>query len=155
MADSRLVFSIFADDIRQEVDGKVTHVGVYQGGMNVTGIPPVVLPKLAISTYIHTPLEQPFQDMELDLVLDDEVVQHVDTPRAQLANALATARAVPGSKEIGFNIVMVLQPFVLGKRGILRMKAKLDGQELVGNGLRIEFVKQPEAELPAAIAIAQ
>ena len=76
----------------------------------------------------------------VDLLLDDEVIQHVDSPTLQLQGAYDQAKAVPGATEIGFNIVMVLQPFLIAKPGKLRVRARLDGQELTGNNLRIAFV---------------
>jgi hypothetical protein len=41
--------TIFCDDIRQEVGGKFTYVGVYSGFMFVQGAFPVVLPKLCFA----------------------------------------------------------------------------------------------------------
>jgi hypothetical protein len=41
-------YSIFCDDIRQEIDGKVTYVGVYSGAMAIRAKLPIVLPKFCI-----------------------------------------------------------------------------------------------------------
>jgi len=149
MPKSRTILSLFADDIRQEMDGKVTYVGVYQGGMNVNGVPPAVLPKLAISTYIHMPIDERFKTMSLDLMLDNELINHIDVPPEHVLSAGVSAAAQPGEfREITFNAVMVLQPLVLTKGGILRVNAKLDGEELVGNGLRIGFVAPVTTGIP-------
>src|SRR5437763_16850721 len=48
-------FSVFCDDLRQEVDGKRTLVGAYMAAMNVTGTLPASLPKLAIAVTFFEP----------------------------------------------------------------------------------------------------
>ena len=56
MADERpWGFSIFCDDLRQEVDGKRTLVGTYMGEMNIYGTLPALLPKLVIATTFYEP----------------------------------------------------------------------------------------------------
>jgi hypothetical protein len=40
--------TIFCDDVRQEIAGKWTYVGVYDGDMIIAGKPPVVLPRLSL-----------------------------------------------------------------------------------------------------------
>ncbi len=42
-------FVIFCDDIREEVRGKLTIVGVYGAEMTIFGAAPVVLPKLCVA----------------------------------------------------------------------------------------------------------
>src|SRR5262249_39756655 len=47
-------YTIFCDDIRIEVGGKLTYVGVYTGRMFVHGSFPVTVPKLALGiTYMQ------------------------------------------------------------------------------------------------------
>src|ERR1700675_16626 len=42
-------YTIFCDDIRQEIGGKFTYVGVYSGFMFIQPSFPVVLPKLCLA----------------------------------------------------------------------------------------------------------
>lgn len=46
--------ALFCDDVRQEVNGKVTYVGVYGPDMLVTRFP-VTLPKLCVATFVSVP----------------------------------------------------------------------------------------------------
>src|SRR4030095_11746465 len=41
--------TIFCDDIRQEVGGKFSYIGVYSGQMIIHGTCPVTLPKLCLA----------------------------------------------------------------------------------------------------------
>jgi hypothetical protein len=43
-------YTTFCDDIRFEVDGKVSLIGSYNGVMNIRGEFPATLPKFAMST---------------------------------------------------------------------------------------------------------
>lgn len=50
---------IFCDDIREEIGGKLTYVGVYGSSMVISAVAPVVLPQLcaAVSLRIAPPVE--------------------------------------------------------------------------------------------------
>jgi hypothetical protein len=39
--------TIFCDDLRQETSGKITIVGAYSGGMQITGEMPVIIPRFS------------------------------------------------------------------------------------------------------------
>lgn len=143
MPSTPVIFSIFSDDVRQEMDGKVSLIGVYQGGMNVNGVPPVGLPKLVVSTYILLPPDQRLESMSMQLTFGDQVLQDMQLTQSQLKEAAASAKSVPGIQELGINAVVVLQPFVIARNGVLQVKGVLDGENLIGNGLSINFTAPP------------
>lgn len=68
---------IYADDLRQEIDGKLTIVGMYQAQMLVPAFP-ITLPKLAVLMTAVTPAEQPFGKVTLQLLKDDEILQSLE-----------------------------------------------------------------------------
>ena len=43
--------TIFCDDIRSEIDGKISLIGCYTGRMMIGGEFPVILPKLGLSIH--------------------------------------------------------------------------------------------------------
>jgi hypothetical protein len=47
---------VFCDDVRREIDGKLTLVGVYSGNLTVFGGFPAVLPRLCVVTWLNGPL---------------------------------------------------------------------------------------------------
>jgi hypothetical protein len=47
---------VFCDDVRREIDGKLTLVGVYSSNLTVFGGFPAVLPKLCVVTWLNGPL---------------------------------------------------------------------------------------------------
>lgn len=55
-------YTIFCDDIRHEITGKTTLVGVYNGQLIVSGILPVTLPQICAAITLRlTPPEQPLK----------------------------------------------------------------------------------------------
>lgn len=137
MSAERNIFCLFSDDIRQEVNGKVSLIGMYQGGMNIGGKLPVVLPKLAICAYINTPVDQPFKEVSIDLMLNDQVLQNVSPPEQSVQDMQDSTPQYSDSRMISLLMVLVLQPFNLTEEGRLFVRAKLDGKVLEGNALRI------------------
>lgn len=140
MSAERYIFCLFADDIRQEVNGKVSLIGMYQGGMNIVGPLPVALPKLVITAYINTPVDQPFQEVSVDLMLNDQVLQNVTPPVQSIKDLQNSAPQYSDSRMISMLMVLVLQPFNVTEEGRLYVKASLDGKVLEGNALRVRVV---------------
>jgi hypothetical protein len=140
MSAERNIFCLYADDIRHEVNGKVSLIGMYQGGMNVAGPLPVQLPKLVVSTYINTPLDQPFQEVSVDLMLNDQVLQNISPPAQSVKDMQDSVPQFADSHLISMLMVLVLQPFNVTEEGRLYVKAHLDGKVLESNALRVRVV---------------
>lgn len=146
MSVERNIFCLFADDIRHEVNGKVSLIGMYQGGMNVAGPLPVPLPKLVIQTYINTPLDQPFQEVSVDLMFNDQVLQNFSPPAQSVKDMQGNLPQFADSRLISMLMVLVLQPFNVTEEGRLYVRAHLDGEVLESNALRVRVVDAiPEA----------
>lgn len=71
---ARNLFTLFADDVRQEIGNKLTIVGVYQSQMLVPAFP-LTLPKLAIVMTATTPASEPFEEIRFQVLRDDTLVQ--------------------------------------------------------------------------------
>ncbi len=65
--------TIFCDDIRHELGGKLSCIGVYSGRLIVPDFP-VALPKLCVAVCALTSAERPFGDLVLRVLKDDEVL---------------------------------------------------------------------------------
>ncbi len=139
MSAERHIFCLFSDDIRHEINGKVSLIGLYQGGMNIAGQLPVPLPRLVISAYINTPVDQPFQDVNVDLMLNDQVLQNVTPPPQSVKDMQDSTPQYSDSRTISMLMVLVLQPFNVTEEGRLFVRATLDGKTLEGNALRIRL----------------
>lgn len=141
MSYERNIFCIFADDIRHEVDGKISLIGMYQGGMNIGGSLPALVPQLVITTYINTSIDQPFKEISIDLLLNDQVVQNLSPPPDAVQDMQHSIPHSSDSKMITMMMVLKLQPFNVIEEGRLFIRAKIDGTVLESNALRIRMVE--------------
>jgi hypothetical protein len=126
--------TIFCDDVRQEVNSKISLMGVWPPVILVHGTFPFIVPKLCMSVYFY-------ELQKLAFVREDEVPilvfgpgQTIDNPnlRAMVPVAskelidAATKEPTYGSQEplyaIG-NIILMAAPFVIQEPGWVRVRA--------------------------------
>lgn len=141
MSKERHIFCLFADDIRQEINGKVSLIGIYQGGMNVVGPVPQILPRLVISTYVDTPVDRPFGELSVDVMLDDKEMQNVTPPPQALEEMQTAARQDKEVKTVSMQMVFVLQPFQVNGNGKLWVRVRDNGEALESNPLKIQVLE--------------
>lgn len=113
LVPSRFLSVLFADDIRQEVGGKLTIVGVYQSKMLFSKLP-AVLPKLAVVMTAGTPASRPFQKLVFQLYRDEELIQSFELE----AETLPVPPAVPSGSDDGTQIIEAQFATVLGPLSI-------------------------------------
>ncbi len=148
MSTERNIFCMFADDIRHEVNGKISLIGMYQGGMNIGSSLPAVLPQLVITAYINTPVDHPFKEISIDLRLNEQVLQTLSPPPEAVQDMQDSTPPFADTRMITMMMVLKLQPFNVTEEGRLFVRAKIDGDVLEGNALRIRVVEPiPEPTL--------
>jgi hypothetical protein len=136
MRDERSVirgYTIFCDDIRHEVSGKVTYVGVYNGVIAPeNGELPIVLPKLCVSTTINwyeDELPAPPMTLKIFGPGSDEALSQVEFQFPDSADVIW----LPGEKSKDAFISISLQAAFTGitfrKQGALKVRAYGGGQE--------------------------
>lgn len=144
---SRFLSTTFCDDIRQEVGGKISLIGVYNGVMYVPQFP-VTLPKLWIMATLVTPHSEPPKSMKIRVTKNAEPLVDLDaTPEylQQLANSREPVVPMPaGSQRVITSLAQVcFAPLVIDGPCMLRVAADTDKGEVRGLGLQIQ--QQPEA----------
>jgi hypothetical protein len=104
-------FTIFCDDIRQEVGGKITYVGAYGGRLLVHGDFPVRLPKFALGiTYIQRRASFIQPSKFLVFLPGDSDDQPEDVTNS--ANSI-----------LAINSMIVLSPFEMKQPGHIKVRA--------------------------------
>jgi hypothetical protein len=148
-------YTTFCDDIRMELGGKITLVGVYGGQMVLAGPLPGVLPKLALHISYRQRYDRivlpvqfrvffPWDDPEKPMVIDipDEGVQSA----AQKARLLSERGGEVAFSNVTFQFSFV--PFVIMGTGVIRVRA-VRGDELVRlGGIEIIAPRVPAAPQP-------
>ena len=70
---------LFADDIRNEIGGKHSIIGVYNTALSLDSAQ-TLIPKLAISLNCYTDFDHPFKQLFVMVMLDDAVISQNELP---------------------------------------------------------------------------
>ncbi|HUM92029.1 MAG TPA: hypothetical protein PLM32_11720 [Candidatus Competibacter sp.] len=148
---ARHVETLFCDDIRHEINGKLSYIGVYSGTLFVP-VFPVTLPKLCISVKIVTPANEPLRSLTLRVLKDDEILQEIVFDKEQLVSASEVLVEL-SDEERRLRVQMpqfllAFSPLHLDKACTLRVRALADHEELRGVGLIIDQISTA-ADSPA------
>ncbi|MBV2234499.1 MAG: hypothetical protein KUL75_03030 [Sterolibacterium sp.] len=138
---NRHIQTIFCDDIRHELGGKLSFIGVYTGHLFVRAFP-VTLPKLCLALTAITPASQPFQKLDLRILKDEEILAEGSLDESMLSNVAAAAGEAdgPDGKENRvqvLNSLFVFSPFQIDAPCRLRVRAVTESGELKGLSLMI------------------
>lgn len=148
---TRHVETLFCDDIRHEINGKLSYIGVYSSALLVPALP-VTLPKLCISVKIVTPANEPLRSLTLRVLRDDEILQEIVFDKEQLVSASEVLVEL-SDEERRLRVQMpqfllAFSPLHLDKACTLRVRALADHEELRGVGLIIDQISTA-ADSPA------
>lgn len=136
-----LGYSIFCDDIRNEIGGKTTFVGTYDNEMYVHGDFPFLLPKFGIALR-YMELRGAYTDepvtFRIYLPGDDDGVPSFESPVTEIAKMREDLKAHPDADQtstrylkVGTNVV--LSPLVISRVGEIKVRAQC-GPETVKLG---------------------
>ena len=151
--------TIFCDDLRLEVDGKISLIGVYTGGMNVGAAFPVAIPKFAIFVTYHERMLAPLEPITVKILMEREegvdvlYEQSVDLTEAktkgpELASPVALDERLSAT---AFNVQFA--PLVIPGRCALKVRAYRGGEEIRLGALQIEGRVAEASGLPVTESI--
>jgi hypothetical protein len=143
---SRFGHTIFCDDIRNEVDGKVTFVGVYSGTM-IFGTPfPVQLPKFGIAvTLILAPDEDANYSFHVYLPGDEEGFPSIkfDSAFGAEEKNLPLPELIGDDPRLAVKLSGVFAPLVISGEGFIEVRA-INGEEYLRVGrLKVNSTDKP------------
>lgn len=137
---TRHVETLFCDDIRHEVGGKLSFIGVYSGGLFVQAFP-VTLAKLCLSVKIVTPADKPLRSLKLRVLKDEDMLQEIVVDEGQLAAASDSAEDI--TEELRkervhmAQFMLVFSPIQFEGPCTLRVRAQTEDSEHVGMALQV------------------
>ena len=118
-------YTIFCDDIRQEMGGKVSHMGIYGGKLIVNSPLPVTLPKLALAVHYFERPSESTESVTLQIYMPGEAdpITKVELPVIE-ARAQAPPQDTPESDPlIGVIGLIMVTPFEPKSEGLIRVRA--------------------------------
>lgn len=139
------VQTIFCDDIRQEVGGKLTYVGAYSGSMLAEQFP-IALPKFCIAVSLVVDAFPVDESVTICILRDAETLAEREVQARDLPGALNAAGSSDGTGSDRVQILtsfFVFSPLQIDTPCLLRVRVKIGDEELKGLGLGV-------AQLPAS-----
>ncbi len=143
MSNSPYIFCIYAEDVRQEITGQMSIIGVFQGGLRVP-VAPTHLPKLAIVANLRIPAEKVPSSVKLEVHRDGELLQTIEPPPEFLQSVTQQSGA---GRDEGYTMQFVVgfAGFPVPAAGKLEVRVTIDGVTLHGNSLEISVGDVPPA----------
>lgn len=136
----RQVTSLFSDDIRHEIGGKVSYIGVYNSALMMPSFP-ANLSKLCVTVKLLNPPSEPFKEAIFRVLKDEEILAEgviTGEETHKFSQAAGTDDGIdPENRLMAIQSIFVFSPLVVEGPCILRVRVIVDGAELKGSGLRI------------------
>lgn len=132
---NRFAHAIFCDDIRQELGGKFTFVGVYGSHLLVPKFPSI-LPKLCIVVNMATPVGQPFESLRFRVLKGDDTLAEGDFQ--QVAKATSELPDAKQGQVIRVATHAVFSPFKVDAPELVRVQILTGADEIQAGSLQID-----------------
>src|SRR5262249_34908188 len=129
----RFGYSIFCDDIRNEVGGKLSFIGCYNAVMFVQSQFPLLLPKFCVHFHIVSPSARPYRSIIARCYApetpDPILEEAIELPEAQeQAELVANLEANPlAPRRIVASASLIFAPLEIRDPGLFRVRALVDG----------------------------
>ncbi len=132
ISQTRWGFSIFCEDIREEVNNRTSWMGIFKGVIYVESSFPFFMPKLVvIVNYFEVP-EVHKEDLEFRIYsTDDAKVAEVKIKRSSLdAHFAANSLSENDEALISVEVPFIFLPMVVQKPGVLKVRMFDGAQEV-------------------------
>lgn len=128
--------ALFADDIREEKDDRLTLVGVMPDNLKVPGLPGM-LPKLAIFIRLNIPVSMDPQDAKVFLTDTSGTRNAVATFESDLVARGLSEAAEQGNNMGGVTMRMSASPFAVAKYGRVILEVEIGDECIQAGSLNI------------------
>lgn len=135
--------TLFCDDIRFEVDGKISLIGSYGGDMLVKGDFPVVLPKFAASILFVQRQDVFSKALEVKVFLPGDAE---DRPSIASNIADVDMPTIPSEADGDFITVranMIMSPLAIDRPGHIKVRVTRDGVDYAAGSLQVIAAPPP------------
>lgn len=134
---TRYVHAIYCDDIRQEVGGKITLVGIYAGQCLVPSIP-CALPKLCAILNFSATRADPITSITVVGSFAGNEAFNMNLDAVQISQIMAQSiEQSPERKNMMIMLMGIMAPFNIPGAGRLSLAVTANGEELSCEGLDI------------------
>lgn len=141
-------FTIFCDDVRQEVGGKASFMGVYSGSINIVTDGPTRLPKLCLAAhYFEKVTVERASSYELLVYFPgDEENPAMTAPFEIPKEGLPLLGPQSENSRVSLRMNIEIAPFPVQAEGLIRVRVKRGDAEIIKLGsLLVKMVPTSEA----------
>ena len=144
----RFVETIYCDDVREELGGKVSYIGVYKSALVVNDFP-ALLPKFFVLVNVQAPATDPIHSLVVSIYKDDELVEQVEMEKEEFQKFVTASESWTDDEKStriqSVNATIHFSPLVFENECILRVRAETEREEIPGRSLRIVRMQSPES----------
>jgi hypothetical protein len=133
---TRFAHAIYCDDIRNEVNGKHSLMGIFGNLMYLGGFP-AMLPKLCAVITASTPTDRPFDSITFTGTMDGAVVFEMGLDKDQMEQMRKSGGVIDDPKGFEAKAMVVLSPLHLAGPTKLEITIVADGENIPCGGLQI------------------
>ena len=130
----RILRSLYCDDIRQEVGGKVSLMGIYTGMMYLPEMP-ALLPRICVYSSLSVPIDDAIDHIEFELMVDGEIVLTIPGQLPVQSTAPADLLAPPTLRTV--TIAAMLCPFPVDAPCLLESRVLIGTDVVPGSRLHV------------------
>jgi len=138
--------AIYCDDIRQEIGGKHSFMGVYNADLVVLELPTSLL-KFCIHVRVQFPVDTIAERLRIKVFDNETVIAEVSIPDGTIQEARASimsAAATADSNSLAFATMIQFTSMQLKEPTSIRVWAIVDDIEIKANGLRVRLPTELE-----------
>jgi hypothetical protein len=140
--------TIFCDDIRDEVSGKKTYVGVYLDEMILPGPYPAIIPQFALAITYLEPLSEPIHPVSIKVFVPGptelgEVAVDIELS-ADRANGADESARDPLAEYRAHILHFKISPFLISNEGYVKVRAYVGELECRLGAMKIRQANDEE-----------
>lgn len=153
--DGVIVSAVYCDDIRNEMGGKKSYMGVYNSDMVLPSFPSQI-EKLCIQVVVRLSIHTTAKNLTIRVLNNGDPLADIPLPEGQLqtmrdAVLAANIDSPLEDQQLGCQLSLQFPNLQLMEPGVIRLLAVVDGVEVRSNGLRTRLATPGEREMIASL----
>jgi hypothetical protein len=134
---------LYCDDVRHELDGKRSYIGVYGTHLLADSFP-LAVSKLCVVITVTSPRNMPFKKFGLYLINGEQEVAAAEMPLADVEKAMVQLASTPNRDPesegfLAMQGIFEIQNIVFPEPAVLRVLVRTEGADVQGQPLRVEM----------------
>jgi hypothetical protein len=139
-------YTIFCDDIRREVGGKLTLVGIYRSEMVIPADLPIVLPKLGLAILVQALTKAPLNKFKLLIYLPGDTESPSLTAELVARQQSMRSFETTEDKDVAATFTeLLLSPVEIKQEGHISARIEIEGKIFPIGSLRVRKRKSDES----------